>query len=255
MFDTIPMTRQTVILAAGFGARLATARGDRPKPLVPVAGRTMIEHALEQASAAGVEEAVVVLGNGADQVRAHLATIETPVRLRLVYNERFHEPNGVSLLAAAPYITGTFYLQMADHLFARPVLRVLDRAGSRPGASRLLVDFQPVNLDEDDATKVRVKSGLITAIGKDVYPYEAVDTGCFRLEPTIFTALREVQRVQPPSVTLGMRRLLVQGLLEAVPLTDVRWTDVDTPEDYSRAEALLGARRSRWEESRIAAVA
>ena len=48
----------------------ATARGDRPKPLVSVAGRTLIEHALEQASAAGVEEAVIVLGNAADQMRA-----------------------------------------------------------------------------------------------------------------------------------------------------------------------------------------
>ena len=46
-------------------------------------------------------------------------------------------------------------------------------------------------------------------------------------------------------MTLGMRRLLAQGLLAAVPLSGVRWTDVDTPEDYAKAEMLLGALRRR----------
>jgi NDP-sugar pyrophosphorylase family protein len=42
-----------------------------------------------------------------------------------------------------------------------------------------------------------------------------------------------------------MRRLLAQGQLAAVPLSGVRWTDVDTPEDYAKAEMLLGAQRRR----------
>jgi len=243
--DRIQTTRQAVILAAGFGSRLLPARGEVPKPLVTVAGRTLLEHALGQAAAAGVEEAIIVLGNAADQLRAHLAQVRTPLSLRLVYNDRFDEPNGVSLLSAAPYITGAFYLQMADHLFERPVLGLLDRADGRPGASRLLVDFAPSDFDEADATKVRVRQGRITAIGKDVYPYDAVDTGYFRLDPSIFAALREVQRVEPPSVTLGMRRLIAQGQLEAVAVDGVSWTDVDTPEDFARAASLLGDQASR----------
>lgn len=249
--DQLQTTRQTVILAAGFGSRLSPSRGEVPKPLVTVAGRTLMEHALGQAAAAGVEEAVIVLGNAADQLRAHLAQLRTPLRLRLVYNDRFHEPNGVSLLAAAPYITGTFYLQMADHLFERPVLSLLDRSGGREGVSRLLVDFEPSDFDEADATKVRARDGRITAIGKDVYPYDAVDTGYFRLDPSVFAELREVQRVEPPSVTAGMRRLIAQGRLEPVALDGVAWTDVDTPEDFARAASLLGHRASR----RAAAVA
>ncbi|MDH4132603.1 MAG: NTP transferase domain-containing protein [Gemmatimonadota bacterium] len=249
--DQIQTPRQTVILAAGFGSRLSPTRGEVPKPLVTVAGRTLLEHALGQAAAAGVEEAVVVLGNAADLLRAHLAQLRTPLRLRLVYNDRFHEPNGVSLLAAAPYITGIFYLQMVDHLFDHPVLRLLDRAGGREGAARLLVDFAPADFDEADATKVRTRDGRITAIGKDVYPYDAVDTGYFRLDPSVFAELREAQRVEPPSVTAGMRRLIAQGKLEPVALDGVTWTDVDTPEDFARAASLLGHRAS----PRAAAVA
>ncbi len=246
MHDRLLGTRQTVILAAGNGSRLSAARGGLPKPLVRVAGQTLIEHALDQAVAAGVEEAIIVTGNAADQMRAHLETLETPLKLTVVYNERYHDPNGVSLLCAEPYVRGPFYLQMADHVFAHPVLRFLDRAEAAPAnCARLLVDFHPVNLDEDDATKVRVAGSHITAIGKDVYPYDAVDTGCFRLDARIFDALHDVQRTEPASVTLGMRRLLGRGAFAAVPLVGVRWTDVDTPEDYAKAELLLSAHRRR----------
>ncbi len=240
-------TRQTVILAAGNGSRLSAARGNLPKPLVRVAGRALIEHALEQAEMAGVEEAIIVTGNAADLMQAHLAGVTTPLKLTIVHNARYHDPNGVSLLAAEPFITGRFFLQMADHVFANPVLQILDRddAASDPSAVRLLVDFKPVNLDEDDATKVRVADGRITAIGKDIYPYDAVDTGCFRLDPRVFTALHNVARREPPSVSLGMRQLIARGELAPIGLTGVRWTDVDTPEDYAKAELLLGAAQRR----------
>ena len=240
-------TRQTVILAAGNGSRLSAARGNLPKPLVRVAGRALIEHALEQAELAGVEEAIIVTGNAADQMRAHLDGVSTSLKLTIVHNPRYHDPNGVSLLAAEPFINGRFFLQMADHVFAHPVLQFLDRddASSDPSAARLLVDFKPVNLDEDDATKVCVADGRITAIGKEIYPYDAVDTGCFRLDSRVFTALHDVARHEPPSVTLGMRQLIARGELAPTALTGVRWTDVDTPEDYAKAELLLGAAMRR----------
>jgi NDP-sugar pyrophosphorylase family protein len=38
-----------------------------------------------------------------------------------------------------------------------------------------------------------------------------------------------------------MRQLIAQGEFSPVALTGVRWTDVDTPEDYATAELLLGA--------------
>jgi choline kinase len=239
-------TRQTVILAAGFGSRLATARGELPKPLVHVAGRPLIEHALDQAAAAGVEEAVIVTGNSAALIESHLARLDTPLTITPVYNPRFHEPNGVSLLAAAPVITGQFYLQMADHLFDQPVLRQLDAATEVPaGCMRLLVDCTPGDLDEEDATKVRVQERRISHIGKDVYPYDAVDTGCFLLDPRVFEALEEVARTEPPSVTLGMRRLIARGQFAAVPIQGTRWMDVDTPDDYAKAERLLAGLRLR----------
>lgn len=239
MPDTPAATRQTIILAAGNGTRIQAGAPGVPKPLVRVGGRALIEHALQQAELAGCHSAVVVVGSQGDRIEQHLAQLATPLRLHVVHNPDFDLPNGVSLLAAEPWAEDRFFVQMADHVFLAPVLGLLDAAG--PGAeeaSRLLVDGAPQGLDEEDATKVQVRDGRIVAIGKAVSPWDAIDTGCFRLDHRVFTALRDAGRDGPPSLSAGMSRLAAAGLLAPVPLHGVAWADVDTPADRVRAEAL-----------------
>jgi choline kinase len=165
--------------------------------------------------------------------------VPTSLRLEVVHNAEFDLPNGVSLLAAERWAADRFFVQMADHVFLAPVLRYLEATGFPPDdAPRLLVDEAPQGLDEDDATKVRIRDGLITAIGKDVVPWDAIDTGCFRMDHRIFEALREAATSAPPSLSAGMARLASAGLLVPVPLPAVAWVDVDTPRDRVRAEGL-----------------
>jgi len=239
MPDTPATTRQTIILAAGNGTRIQAGLPGIPKPLVPVGGRPLIEHALQQAELAGCHSAVVVVGSHADRIEQHLRQLATPLRLQLVHNPQFDLPNGVSLLAAEPWAEDRFFVQMADHVFLAPVLGLLDGAGPAPGDDpRLLVDEAPQGFDEDDATKVRVRDGRIVAIGKALSPWDAIDTGCFRLDPRVFGALRDAAADGPPSLSAGMSRLAAAGLLRPVPLRAVAWADVDTPADRVRAEAL-----------------
>jgi choline kinase len=233
-------TRQTIILAAGHGSRLQGNGHAVPKPLTAVGGRPLIEHAILQAEQAGCTEAIIVLGSAAQQIADHLATLVTPVALRVVHNPDFALPNGVSLMAAEPFAAERFYLQMADHVFASWVLARLDtHLGEHDGATRLLVDHAPDGIDLDDATKVHVEHGLIRGIGKQLVAWNAVDTGYFRLDHRVFEALRAVQRDgTSPSVSAGMMRLAEEGALAAVALEQVAWADVDTPADWIRAERL-----------------
>jgi len=237
MPDGKPSPRQTVILAAGNGYRLGALGQDLPKPLLRVGGRPLIEHALGQAAAAGCEEAIVVLGHAADQIEGQLARIATPLRIQVVLNPEYHLPNGMSLLAAEPFAEERFFLQMADHVFNEPVLHRLTDP-SLDGAARLLVDHSPRDLDEADATKVRIREGRVTAIGKEVLPFDAVDAGCFLLDRRVFGALRAVQG-EAASVSAGMEQLASARALAPIPLEGVIWVDVDTPSDWERAEALL----------------
>jgi MurNAc alpha-1-phosphate uridylyltransferase len=62
-----------MIMAAGFGTRMGALTADRPKPLIEVAGRALIDHALATARDAGAPKVVVNTHYKADQMAAHLA--------------------------------------------------------------------------------------------------------------------------------------------------------------------------------------
>ena len=67
-----------IILAAGQGKRM---RSDLPKPMVPVAGRPIIDHLIDAVRTAGVSTISVVVGHQAERMRAHLAEdILTPLQ-------------------------------------------------------------------------------------------------------------------------------------------------------------------------------
>jgi N-acetyl-alpha-D-muramate 1-phosphate uridylyltransferase len=62
-----------MLFAAGFGTRMGALTANQPKPLIPVAGRALIDHALTVAEGAGTRQIVVNLHYRGDQIRAHLA--------------------------------------------------------------------------------------------------------------------------------------------------------------------------------------
>jgi MurNAc alpha-1-phosphate uridylyltransferase len=65
--------RAILLFAAGFGTRMGALTADRPKPLIEVAGRALLDHALAQADAAGLASKVVNAHYRADRIAAHLA--------------------------------------------------------------------------------------------------------------------------------------------------------------------------------------
>ena len=93
-----------VLLAAGEGSRLRGSAAS--KPLCPVAGRPLIDHALTGLAEAGITRAVVVLGYRADAIEAHLAARAWPLAVETVRTPDHRQPNGVSVLAARPALAG-----------------------------------------------------------------------------------------------------------------------------------------------------
>ena len=67
-----------MVLAAGLGTRMRSHSQDRPKPLVKLAHKALIDHALDRISAAGIERAVVNVHHRADLIERHLALRQQP---------------------------------------------------------------------------------------------------------------------------------------------------------------------------------
>ena len=238
---------QTVILAAGTGSRLGGAATGVPKPLVRVGGIPLVVHALLHAQASGCDEAIIVVGHQGARVRAAVEALSSRLRVRFAETSDPASPNGVSLLAAEPLARSHFFLQMVDHLFGDATLPRLVGVPLAPDeAGRVLVDRAPRDLDLDDATKVRRAGARVTAIGKGLEPWDAIDAGCFVLTSAIFEALRRAPASEPRSVSSGMRQLVARGALGAVEIVDTPWVDVDTPADLVLAETMV-QRSLKWQ--------
>jgi len=220
-----------VILAAGRGERLSVGASSPPKPLTPLLGLTLLERVILLCKVAGIDEFYVVLGHCQEEIQPHLATWGPKYRILIhaVDNPIWLEGNGTSVLACAPHLSSSFLILMSDHLVDPTAISHLIKEGAEEEACYLLVDHRVDRVfDPQDATRVHVDEGKITAIGKRLEPYNGIDTGVFLCQPFLFDALKEARAEGDGSLTGAIRRVADQGKMRAVDYGDRFWLDVDT---------------------------
>lgn len=96
-----------MMFAAGFGTRMKHLTADRPKPLIPVAGKPLIDHALDIAQAAGAGPIVANLHYKAAMLEAHLAPkgVQTITEMPDILETGGGLRNALPLLGGGPVIT------------------------------------------------------------------------------------------------------------------------------------------------------
>ncbi len=106
-----------MLFAAGFGTRMGALTKDRPKPLIEVAGRPMIDHALALVDAVQPSHVVANLHYHADQLRTHLA----PKGILISHETPEILETGGGLRAALPLLgTGPVFTMNTDAIWAGP---------------------------------------------------------------------------------------------------------------------------------------
>ncbi|WP_225883108.1 phosphocholine cytidylyltransferase family protein [Sphingomonas aliaeris] len=227
-----------VLLAAGAGTRLRDAA--ESKPLCEVAGKPLIDHAIERLARSGISRVIVTTGYRAEAIEAHLAGRDWPVVVQTARTIDWRQPNGVSALAAAPLLDGRdTLLAMCDHLVEPALYARLAAAGAGDGL-RLGIDRRLGHpwVDPLDVTFVATDGDRITAIGKEMTPHDCYDTGVFAVGSAFFEALSQLAA---PSITEAVRSLIDRNTALTVDCSDLDWIDVDDPKALQAANEWAGA--------------
>jgi MurNAc alpha-1-phosphate uridylyltransferase len=223
-----------MIFAAGFGTRMGALTADRPKPLIPVAGRPMIDRALALAAAAGAAPVVVNLHYLGQQIADHLAGRD----VRLSWERGPILDTGGGLRHALPLLgPGPVATLNPDALFTGPNPLVALGKGWDPARMEVLVLLAPAadvrpegpaDFALDDEGHIR-RYGVSGGVG---YLY----LGAQILRPEGLAAI--------PEPVFSLNRFWDQCIARGTAYGLVYrsgWCDVGTPAGLARAEALLGA--------------
>ncbi|MFC2085731.1 sugar phosphate nucleotidyltransferase [Bacteroidota bacterium] len=237
-------SRAGIILAAGFGSRLQGVSDETSlKPLTPVGGRPLIFRTIESLARAGCDRVVIVLGHGADAVRRSVSeAYRGSTELVFAVNPKYELQNGLSVLAARPFVGDEFVLTMADHVFGDSVMDIAAQHTPVVGGTTLLVDYKLDSIfDMDDATKVLAKDDRIVRIGKTITDYNCVDTGVFVGTSGLMDSIDEVFRsTGDASLSDGVQTLATRDVMRVLDIGPGFWQDVDTPEMLEHANRMLG---------------
>jgi 1L-myo-inositol 1-phosphate cytidylyltransferase len=248
----MPNTKLALILAAGNGSRLAARSGELPKPLVPLYGRPLLEHVLNGALEAGIERFVIVVGYRGRMIQEWYKTLPFKgADVTFVENPDYRKDNGVSVLCAKDLIREPFLLLMSDHIFdpataAAMVHQPLDKHEVILAVDRKIDEV----FDLDDATKVRFEDDYIVEIGKNLRRYNALDTGMFLCQPSLFLWLESAMTNGTCSLSDGLRLMGQSRAFRGFDIGDRFWQDVDTPAalDYVSEDVCARPRSIRADE-------
>lgn len=114
----VPVPRTAMVMAAGLGKRMRPLTATRPKPLVEVAGRPLLDHCLDRLRAAGVEKAVVNVHYLPDTLEAHLSNHPQQLEILISDERDLLLETGGGLVRALPLIDSDPFLAVnSDNLW------------------------------------------------------------------------------------------------------------------------------------------
>lgn len=230
--------KTAMVLAAGLGLRMRPITDKTPKPMVKVADRTLLDHALDRLKAVGVGKAVVNTHHLGEQISGHLKFRRD---MEIVISDEADAllETGGGVKKALPHLgPDPFYVVNADVLWLN---------GTTDGLARLAASW------EDD------KMDVLLMLHSTVEAYGYIGRGDFVIDPLGKLARRPEREVAPyvftgieivhpralagtPDGAFSMNvvfdRLLEKERLYGI-VHDGEWFDVGTPDGLSQAESYM----------------
>lgn len=238
-----------MVLAAGLGTRMRPITDRIPKPLVEIAGKTLLDRVLDPLAEAGISTAVVNVHHLADQIEAAVAG---RIRPRIVVSDERERllDSGGGVAKALDHLGQAFVIRNADSFW-------VDRCGSN--IARLIAAFDPKRMDTLLLLAALPEAGALQ--GNDSVGFDGpgdffMDAGG-RLErrgarvaaPYAYAGAAIMRAAdfsgrpagEPFSLNALWNASLASGRLHGLVL-DGLWLHVGTPEAIGQAEAALRRR-------------
>jgi len=226
-----------MVMAAGLGKRMRPLTASQPKPMVRVAGKPLIDHALDKLAEAGVARAVVNVHYLADQLQDHMEKRAAPA-VTISDERALLLETGGGMVKAQGLLPDPFFCVNSDNLW-------LD--GPKNAFADLSARWNPAEMD---ALLLLVPhKGAMNFPGKGDFHMDGLGhltrRRSGRIAPYIYTGIQLVsQRLlrDPPtgpfSTNLLWDRAIEEGRLYGVAFTG-RWFEVGTPQAIKPTEQAL----------------
>jgi glucose-1-phosphate thymidylyltransferase long form len=228
-----------VVLAAGEGVRLRPLTITRPKHLIPVGGKPLLEHILLAIKSAGLNEAVIVVHYMAERIKEHFGDgSKLGLKLEYVFQPEIRG-TADAIILAEPYVSNHFLMLYGDLYVTTKVVKAVLKAHKNKGNPAAMA-VVPVQHTEHYGI-IRLDGSRVTDIIEKPKPGEAptnlANAGVYVLPTQIFEKIKQTL----PSlrgeyeITDSLRFLSQDQPLVAVQVSPEEWLDVGRPWDLLEA--------------------
>jgi NDP-sugar pyrophosphorylase family protein len=227
---------KAAIIAAGLGERLKAGIRE-PKPLVQIAGRSLIDYVLDAITAAGIRQVACIVNELSTGIEEHCYESRPDVDFEFI---RRTTPSSMeSLFTLSPLLRdGRFVLLTTDAIFAPAVLGDFLRAADahdRADGVLALASF----VDDEKPLWARVdEGGRIVVLGEEASGSGLVTAGFYVFDPVIFNEIDTARQRHFTALRQYLGHLLERGY-EIYGERVAKTVDVDRPEDIAVAEAFV----------------
>ena len=234
------MIDTAMVMAAGLGKRMRPLTASRPKPLVKVAGQTLLDHSLDHLRSADITRAVVNVHYLAGSIEAHLKHRGKGLDISISDERDLLLETGGGVVRALPLIDrDTFFVVNSDNLWVdgpTDSLRLLAERWDEDAMDGLLlvVPLARANCHQGQGDFHLDPNGLLSR------------RRATRVAPFVYTGIQLVSRrlfADPPagafSTNILWDRAIAAGRLFGMSHPGL-WFDVGTPQAVTQTEALLG---------------
>lgn len=234
---------QAVVLAAGKGRRLWPLTENRPKPMIPVANRPILEHIIESLEVAGVEEVILVVGANRERVQNYFENGQDyDVEISYAIQDQ-QLGTGHALLQAEAQLNESFVVLNGDRIVRADAIEDVWEHHQQTGTPVMGVTrvsepsrYGVVELDGDSVT------GITEKPIPELATSNLINTGVYALTDDIFAAVRQTEAPGEQALTDALAEYVADRQLRAVRYRGV-WQDISEPWDLlSMNEVLIKQR-------------